>query len=119
MGHIFQNIQGLIKELLQIIEPCLEIGTGELLLFRVDKFNFSVFDTLEYTHGGIFFHILRKVKFRRLAFLLVLTYNVCCNNKSCDIFHRLLLILCSRKNKRKIGIAWLILSEICFVMYRQ
>ena len=73
-AHIFQNIQGLIKELLQIIESCLEIGTGERLLFRVDKFNFSVFDCLEYTHGGIFFHILRKVKFRRLAFLWVPTY---------------------------------------------
>ena len=27
--NIFKNVQGLIKELFQIIEPCLVIGTGE------------------------------------------------------------------------------------------
>ena len=34
--HIFENVQGLIKELFQLIEPCLVIGTGEYraLLFK-------------------------------------------------------------------------------------
>ena len=29
--HIFENVQGLKKELFQIIEPCVVIGTGEYL----------------------------------------------------------------------------------------
>ena len=34
--HILENVQGLIKELFQIIEPCIKIGIGEyaaLILF--------------------------------------------------------------------------------------
>ena len=27
--HIFENVQGLIKQLFQVIEPCLVIGTRE------------------------------------------------------------------------------------------
>ena len=47
MPHIFENVQGQIKELFQIIEPCLVIGTGEYCVMwdtdrpKESKFVFS------------------------------------------------------------------------------